>query len=136
MAGGWALPLCPARARRISSPRWRRRSYKALVPYYPSLAKIHLEDYKVRILDSASGTEAITRVLIDSGNGVETWSTVGASTNIIEASMHALLDSFEYSLIVAADPAPDSLFPPSSKAQKPETAEAPAVSENDSRAAN
>jgi hypothetical protein len=80
-------------------------------------------------------------VLIDSGNGVENWSTVGASTNIIEASMHALLDSFEFGLIVAAERVPESVYPPSSKGQAaresaPDANEAPAVSEADSRAAN
>jgi 2-isopropylmalate synthase len=86
---------------------------KALAPFYPGVAKIHLEDYKVRILDGALGTEAITRVLIDSGNGRDTWSTVGASSNIIEASMHALLDSIEYGLLLAQTLSSDSEPPPS-----------------------
>lgn len=85
---------------------------KALAPFYPKVDEIHLEDYKVRILDGALGTEAVTRVLIDSSNGSETWSTVGASPNIIEASMHALLDSLEYGLSCAAtEPATDSAPP-------------------------
>lgn len=71
---------------------------KALVPIFPALEKIHLADYKVRILDSGSGTGAITRVLIDSRDERGSWSTVGASTNIIEASMAALLDAFEFGL--------------------------------------
>ncbi|MBT3336491.1 MAG: citramalate synthase [Anaerolineae bacterium] len=72
---------------------------KALEGSYPRLAEIHLSDYKVRILDSESGTEAITRVLIDTKNGDNSrWSTVGASTNIIEASWLALADSMEYAL--------------------------------------
>jgi 2-isopropylmalate synthase len=74
---------------------------KALVSYYPQLADFHLSDYKVRILDSDHGTEAITRVLIDTRNSTSRWSTVGASTNIIEASWRALADSMEYGLIVA-----------------------------------
>jgi 2-isopropylmalate synthase len=74
---------------------------KALVGYYPQVTKFHLSDYKVRILDSDHGTEAITRVLIDTRNDVGRWSTVGASTNIIEASWRALADSFEYGLMVA-----------------------------------
>ena len=74
---------------------------KALVSYYPQLAKFYLSDYKVRILDSDHGTEAITRVLIDTRNSTSRWSTVGASTNIIEASWRALADSMEYGLMVA-----------------------------------
>lgn len=71
---------------------------KALVPFYPALEGLHLADYKVRILDSGSGTGAITRVLIDSRDEQGEWSTVGASSNIIEASMDALLDSIEFGL--------------------------------------
>lgn len=74
---------------------------KALLAYYPQLANFHLSDYKVRILDSDHGTEAITRVLIDTRNSTTRWSTVGASTNIIEASWRALADSVEYGLMVA-----------------------------------
>jgi 2-isopropylmalate synthase len=74
---------------------------KALVGYYPQIAHFHLSDYKVRILDSDHGTEAITRVLIDTRNSNQRWSTVGASTNIIEASWRALADSMEYGLLVA-----------------------------------
>jgi len=72
---------------------------KALTNSYPRLSEIHLSDYKVRILDSESGTAAITRVLIDTKNGDnKRWSTVGASTNIIEASWRALADSMEFAL--------------------------------------
>lgn len=71
---------------------------KALSPKYEKLNSIHLSDYKVRILDSGSGTGAITRVLIDSRDHHGSWSTVGASPNIIEASMMALIDSFEFGL--------------------------------------
>ena len=74
---------------------------KALLGYYPQLVNFHLSDYKVRILDSDHGTEAITRVLIDTRNSTTRWSTVGASTNIIEASWRALADSMEYGLMVA-----------------------------------
>ncbi len=74
---------------------------KALLGYYPQLGNFHLSDYKVRILDSDHGTEAITRVLIDTRNATSRWSTVGASTNIIEASWRALADSVEYGLMVA-----------------------------------
>ncbi len=72
---------------------------KALVQFYPDLEHLSLIDYKVRILDSTSATGAVVRVLIESGDGHTTWSTVGASTNIIEASWQALNDSFEYALL-------------------------------------
>ncbi len=74
---------------------------KALLGCYPQIGRFHLSDYKVRILDSDHGTQAITRVLIDTRNSTSRWSTVGASTNIIEASWHALADSMEYGLMVA-----------------------------------
>lgn len=73
---------------------------KALLPLYPGLAAVHLTDYKVRILDSAAGTAAQTRVLITSSNGHRTWSTVGCATNIIEASWIALADALEYGLSI------------------------------------
>ena len=72
---------------------------KALTDSYPRLSEIHLSDYKVRILDSESGTEAKVRVLIDTKNGHSRWSTVGADSNIIYASWRALADSMEYALI-------------------------------------
>ena len=72
---------------------------KALLPLYPCLAGVHLTDYKVRILDGEAGTAAQTRVLIDSANSRRAWSTVGCSTNIIEASWQALADSLEYALL-------------------------------------
>jgi 2-isopropylmalate synthase len=71
---------------------------KALSPSFPEVADIHLSDYKVRILDGHSGTGATTRVLIDSQSAHDSWSTVGASSNIIEASLQALVDSVEYGL--------------------------------------
>ena len=73
---------------------------KALVTHYPAIAKFHLADYKVRILDGDHGTAATTRVLIDTQNGAKRWSTVGASPNIIEASWRALADAVEYGLIL------------------------------------
>ncbi|MFQ6015216.1 MAG: citramalate synthase [Anaerolineae bacterium] len=72
---------------------------KALLPFYPMLADTHLSDYKVRILDGEAGTAAQVRVLIDSVCDGQTWSTVGSSTNIIEASWQALADSFEYAFL-------------------------------------
>jgi 2-isopropylmalate synthase len=72
---------------------------KALEEAYPLVKDIRLDDYKVRILDSESGTLASVRVLIDTKNGTRRWSTVGASTNIIEASWRAVADSLEYALL-------------------------------------
>ncbi|OLC25580.1 MAG: citramalate synthase [Chloroflexi bacterium 13_1_40CM_65_17] len=69
---------------------------KALGPKFPGLRGVSLHDYKVRILDGGAGTAATTRVLIESGKGAKRWTTVGCSSNIIEASLAALLDSFEY----------------------------------------
>ncbi len=74
---------------------------KALLPFYPALNAFHLADYKVRILNGDEGTAATTRVLIDTANHTQRWSTVGASSNIIEASWIALCDSVEYGLAIA-----------------------------------
>jgi 2-isopropylmalate synthase len=73
---------------------------KALTPVYPHLLHFNLADYKVHILDGDHGTAATTRVLIDMQNETRRWSTVGASTNIIEASWTALADAVEYGLTV------------------------------------
>lgn len=82
---------------------------KALLPYYPQIARFHLSDYKVRILDGSNGTSATTRVLIETRNGHRAWGTVGASTNIIEASWLALTDAIEYGvLVVEAQPQPEA----------------------------
>ena len=75
---------------------------KALEDVYPKVSQVSLSDYKVRILDSGSGTRAQVRVLIDTKNGTNRWSTVGASANIIEASWQALADSLEYALLNGA----------------------------------
>jgi 2-isopropylmalate synthase len=73
---------------------------KALRKFFPrQLKQVRLTDYKVRILDSSGGTAAKTRVFIESSDGKESWSTVGAHDNIIEASLRALVDSFEYRLM-------------------------------------
>lgn len=74
---------------------------KSLRPFFPQVADMHLSDYKVRILDGRRGVAATTRVLIDSQSEHDTWSTVGASSNIIEASLQALVDSIEYGLTLA-----------------------------------
>ncbi len=71
---------------------------KALVKFYPRIAAFGLTDYKVRILDSAAGTEAKTRVLVESSNGAERWTTLGVSHNILEASYQAVVEGIEYGL--------------------------------------
>jgi 2-isopropylmalate synthase len=71
---------------------------KALEVHYPEINTFHLDDYKVRILNGDAGTASSTRVLIDTVSDGKRWSTVGASTNIIEASWRALTDSIEYGL--------------------------------------
>src|SRR3954466_23790 len=73
---------------------------KALGDRYPALAPVHLTDYKVRVLDTARGTGAVTRVLVDSTNGDRSWTTIGVSENIIEASWQALYDSLVYGLLL------------------------------------
>ena len=72
---------------------------KALMEFYPALEVIKLLDYKVRVVDQGTGTEAMVRVLIDSTDGENTWHTVGCSANIIEASWMALQDSLEWWLL-------------------------------------
>lgn len=74
---------------------------KAIGVKYPVLAGIHLTDYKVRVLDTSRGTAAVTRVLIDSTNGDATWTTIGVSENIIEASWEALAASVVFGLLHA-----------------------------------
>ena len=71
----------------------------ALVKFFPQLKRVRLADYKVRILNSTSGTGARTRVLIESTDGKQEWGTVGVHDNIIEASLIALTDSLEYRLL-------------------------------------
>ena len=66
---------------------------------YPNVDRIHLTDYKVRILDGATATGAITRVLIDATDGERSWTTIGVSSNIIEASWRALEESLIYGLL-------------------------------------
>lgn len=73
---------------------------KALTNFYPIIADCHLSDYKVRILDSGAGASAKTRVLVDSNNGYQRWTTVGVSENIIEASYQAVVEGLEYGLLL------------------------------------
>jgi len=72
---------------------------KALVDHYPDIAKMHLSDYKVRVIDEKEATAAKVRVLIESTDFHNTWNTVGVSENIIEASWNALIDSIKYFLL-------------------------------------
>ncbi len=72
---------------------------KALMKFYPEIENVRLTDYKVRVLDEKSGTDAWVRVLIRSTDGKKSWNTVGVSENVIEASLIALSDSYEYALI-------------------------------------
>jgi len=77
---------------------------KALKAFYPQLQKMHLSDFKVRVLDAKEGTAAKVRVLIQSQDESDTWTTVGVSENIIEASWQALVDSIEYKLLKDQSP--------------------------------
>jgi len=75
----------------------------ALGAHYPRLERIHLTDFKVRVLDGGAATGAVTRVLIDSTDGDDTWTTIGVSPNVIEASWMALVDSLVFGLTRAPD---------------------------------
>jgi 2-isopropylmalate synthase len=74
----------------------------AIGPKFPALDHIHLTDYRVRVLDTGRGTGAVTRVLVDTTDGQRTWTTIGVSENIIEASWQALYDSIVYGLLHAS----------------------------------
>jgi 2-isopropylmalate synthase len=71
---------------------------KALVPSYPQLATMRLVDYKVRVINSTEGTAAKVRVVIESADEQDVWSTIGVSENVIEASWQALADAVDYKL--------------------------------------
>jgi len=71
---------------------------KALSKFYPQISEMHLIDFKVRILEETDGTAAKVRVLLESRDDSEEWTTIGVSENIIEASWHALVDSMQYKL--------------------------------------
>jgi 2-isopropylmalate synthase len=73
---------------------------KALSQFYPELNKCYLTDYKVRIIDGGAGTSAVTRVLVESSNGLHRWTTIGVSDNILEASYQAVAQGIEYGLLV------------------------------------
>ncbi|MFA7167072.1 MAG: alpha-isopropylmalate synthase regulatory domain-containing protein, partial [Desulfoplanes sp.] len=71
---------------------------KALDKFFPDIATMHLVDFKVRVIDGRDGTAAKVRVLAQSRDQDHIWSTIGVSEDIIEASWHALADSFQYKL--------------------------------------
>ena len=72
---------------------------KALERFYPNLKDVKLVDYKVRVIDGKEATGAKVRVLMRNTDGFDSWTTIGVSTNVIEASLSALLDSLEYKLL-------------------------------------
>lgn len=74
---------------------------EALESRYPELRRIHLTDFKVRVIDSSADTGAVTRVLVDSSNGERTWTTIGVSPNVIEASWMAMVDSLVFGLLIS-----------------------------------
>ena len=118
---GGSSPTPPAPARRCprppssSSPAGRRvvatgegngpvnaldhALRQALTTAYPEIDKLELIDFRVRILDAAHGTDAVTRVLIETSDGTTSWETVGVAPNIVEASWLALVDGITYGLL-------------------------------------
>ncbi len=72
---------------------------EALLPVYPELADLELIDFRVRILDAAHGTDAVTRVLIETANARTSWETIGVAANILEASWRALVEGVTYGLL-------------------------------------
>jgi 2-isopropylmalate synthase len=77
----------------------------ALEDAYPALRRVHLTDFKVRILDGTGATGAVTRVLLDATDGERDWTTIGVSSNIIEASWRALEESLVFGLLHAPEAA-------------------------------
>jgi len=100
--GGGELPIAfaegngPVNALDIALRKLLPARYPKLVD---ELSRIHLVNYKVRILNEHKGTGAVTRVLLDSSDGHDSWGTIGVSENIIEASWEALVDSIEYGMM-------------------------------------
>ncbi|MGC8470712.1 MAG: citramalate synthase [Acidimicrobiales bacterium] len=74
---------------------------QAIEPRFPALRRVRLTDYRVRVLDTGKGTGAVTRVLVDTADDTRTWTTIGVSENIIEASWQALYDAVVYALVRA-----------------------------------
>jgi 2-isopropylmalate synthase len=88
----------------------------AIGEIHPHLRDIELVNYKVRILDEAKGTGAITRVLIDASDGEDSWGTIGVSENLIAASWDALVDSLEYGMQPGAGRSGDAVVPAAGEA--------------------
>jgi len=74
---------------------------QAIGPHFPQLSSMHLTDYRVRVLDTRQGTGAVTRVLVDTSDDTRTWTTIGVSENIIDASWQALSDAVIFGLLRA-----------------------------------
>ncbi len=72
---------------------------QAIGPYFPELASMHLTDYRVRVLDTAKGTAAVTRVLLDTADADGSWTTIGVSENVVESSWQALVDAVVFGLL-------------------------------------
>ncbi|MYH39468.1 MAG: citramalate synthase, partial [Candidatus Dadabacteria bacterium] len=72
---------------------------KSLEKFFPGLKTLRLLDYRVRVVSRSGGTDSVVRVLVESGDGEKTWSTVGVSDNIVEASWKALVDSIDYKIL-------------------------------------
>jgi len=77
---------------------------KALVRFFPEIEEVRLIDYKVRVLESQSGTAAKVRVLIESTDGQRSWTSLGVSSNVMEASWQAIIDSVLYKLVFPSKP--------------------------------
>jgi 2-isopropylmalate synthase len=76
----------------------------AIGQVHPEIGKLELIDYRVRILEAAHGTDAVTRVLVETSDGVTSWETVGVGANIVQASWEALVDGVTYGLLRAGVP--------------------------------
>ena len=87
-----------------SGQRHRQGAARGARRLVPAARRVHLTDFKVRILDGAGATGAVTRVLLDATDGERDWTTIGVSPNIIEASWRALEESLVYGLLHAAEP--------------------------------
>ena len=74
---------------------------RGALPAYPEIGHLELIDYKVRILEAAHGTDAVTRVLIETSDGTTSWTTIGVAANILEASWDALVEPATYGLVRA-----------------------------------
>ena len=98
---GEARVVATAEGNGLSTPSTQPFAcHRALLP---PARNVHLTDYRVRVLDTAKGTGAVTRVLLDTSDAEGTWSTIGVSENVIEASWEALVDVVAFGLVRAAE---------------------------------